>query len=338
VHLSRRKLSRMESAMTEHSTFMASARRTIDIEYRAVGELSQRIGPSFAMACERLLKCTGRIIVTGMGKSGHIASKIAATLSSTGSPAFFVHPAEASHGDLGMITDKDVVLALSYSGTTSEIMAILPMLKRQGIPLISMTGAPDSPVAQASDIHIDASVREEACPLGQAPTSSTTVALVLGDAIAMALLEARGFTLEEFAFSHPGGRLGRRLLLKVKDIMHSGPSIPCVSPDTLLRDALLEMTRKGLGMTTVVDASGTLCGVFTDGDLRRTLDSGHNIRETLIRDVMSAGGKKVRENALATEAVRIMQEKSIYSLIVVDDADVLRGVIRMHDLLQANVV
>ena len=335
MHLSRRKLSRMESAMTEHSIFMASARRTIDIEYRAVGELSQRIGPSFAMACERLLDCTGRIIVTGMGKSGHIASKIAATLSSTGSPAFFVHPAEASHGDLGMITDKDVVLALSYSGTTS---ASLPMLKRQGIPLISMTGAPDSPVAQASDIHIDASVREEACPLGQAPTTSTTVALVLGDAIAMALLEARGFTLEEFAFSHPGGRLGRRLLLKVKDIMHSGASIPCVSPDTLLLDALLEMTRKGLGMTTVVDETGTLCGVFTDGDLRRTLDSGHNIRETLIGDVMSAGGKKVRENALATEAVRIMQEKSIYSLIVVDDADVLRGVIRMHDLLQANVV
>lgn len=324
--------------MTEHSTFIASARRTIDIEHRAVGELSGRIGPSFNMACERLLNCAGRIIVTGMGKSGHVASKIAATLSSTGSPAFFVHPAEASHGDLGMITDKDVVLALSYSGTTNEIMAILPMLKRQGIPLIAMTGAPDSPIAQASDIHIDASVREEACPLGQAPTSSTTVALVLGDAIAMALLEARGFTLEEFAFSHPGGRLGRRLLLKVRDIMHSGAAIPSVSPDTLLRDALLEMTRKGLGMTTVVDSSGALCGVFTDGDLRRTLDSGHNIRTTLIRDVMSAGGKKVSENALATEAVRIMQEKSIYSLIVVDDAGALRGVIRMHDLLQANVV
>lgn len=324
--------------MTEHSTYIASARRTIDIEHRAVGELSERLGTSFTMACERLLNCAGRIIVTGMGKSGHIASKIAATLSSTGSPAFFVHPAEASHGDLGMITDKDVVLALSYSGTTSEIMAILPMLKRQGIPLIAMTGAPDSPIAQASDIHIDASVREEACPLGQAPTTSTTVALVLGDAIAMALLEARGFTLEEFAFSHPGGRLGRRLLLKVKDIMHSGAAIPTVSPDTLLRDALLEMTRKGLGMTTVVDSSGTLCGVFTDGDLRRTLDSGHNIRETPIRDVMSTGGKKIRENALATEAARIMQEKSIYSLIVVDDADALRGVIRMHDLLQANVV
>jgi len=328
----------MESAMTKHDTFIASAHRTIDIEHRAIGELSQRIGPSFAMACERLLNCAGRIIVTGMGKSGHIASKIAATLSSTGSPAFFVHPAEASHGDLGMITDKDVVLALSYSGTTSEILAILPMLKRKGIPLISMTGAPDSSIAQNSDIHIDASVREEACPLGQAPTTSTTVALVLGDAIAMALLEARGFTLEEFAFSHPGGRLGRRLLLKVKDIMHTDSAIPAVGPDTQLSDALLEITRKGLGMTTVLDESGNLCGVFTDGDLRRTLDSGRNIRETLIRDVMSTGGRKVRENALATEAVRIMQEYSIYSLIVVDDAGALRGVIRMHDLLQANVV
>jgi len=324
--------------MTEQCPFITSARRTIDIEHRAIGELSQRLGASFTEACERLLNCSGRIIVTGMGKSGHIASKIAATLSSTGSPAFFVHPAEASHGDLGMITDKDVVLALSYSGTTSEIMAIVPMLKRQGIVLISMTGAADSPIAQASDIHIDASVREEACPLGQAPTTSTTVALVLGDAIAMALLEARGFTLEEFAFSHPGGRLGRRLLLKVRDLMHSGPRIPQVSPDTLLSDALLEITHKGLGMTTVVDASGTLCGVFTDGDLRRTLDSGRNIRETLISQVMSSGGKKVRENALATEAVRIMQENSIYSLIVVDDDGALRGVIRMHDLLQANVV
>jgi len=237
-----------------------------------------------------------------------------------------------------MITDNDVVLALSYSGSTSEILAILPMLKRKGIPLISMTGSPESSIAQLSDIHIDASVREEACPLGQAPTTSTTVALVLGDAIAMALLEARGFTLEEFAFSHPGGRLGRRLLLKVKDIMHTGAGIPAVSPDTLLSDALLEITRKGLGMTTVVDAAGNLCGVFTDGDLRRTLDSGRNIRETHVRDVMSSGGKKVREHALATEAVRIMQENSIYSLIVVDDAGALRGVIRMHDLLQANVV
>lgn len=324
--------------MTEHNEFINSARRTIEIEYRAVGELTQRLDTSFAVACERLLNCKGRIIVIGMGKSGHIATKIAATLSSTGSPAFFVHPAEASHGDLGMITDNDVVLALSYSGTTSEILAILPMLKRKGIPLISMTGAPDSAIAQSSDVHIDASVREEACPLGQAPTTSTTVALVLGDAIAMALLEARGFTLEEFAFSHPGGRLGRRLLLKVKDIMHSGEAIPQVSPETLLSDALLEITRKGLGMTTVVNAEGSLCGVFTDGDLRRTLDSGRNIRETAIKDVMSGGGKKVRENALASEAVKIMQDQRIYSLIVVDDAEGLRGVIRMHDLLQANVV
>jgi arabinose-5-phosphate isomerase len=324
--------------MTNHNSFITSALRTIDIEHRAIGQLSQRMGPAFAMACERLLNCSGRIIVTGMGKSGHIASKIAATLSSTGSPAFFVHPAEASHGDLGMIMQNDVVLALSNSGTTSEILAILPMIKRKGITLISMTGAPQSPIAQISDFHIDASVTEEACPLGQAPTSSTTVALVLGDAIAMALLEARGFTLEEFAFSHPGGRLGRRLLLKVKDIMHEGDAIPRVQPDTLLRDALLEITRKGLGMTTVVNASGALCGVFTDGDLRRTLDSGRNIRETPVGSVMSSGGKKVKENALATEAVRIMQENSIYTLIVVDESDALRGVIRMHDLLQANVV
>ncbi len=324
--------------MTDQNRFIASALRTIDIEHRAIGELSQRLGAEFALACERMLHCRGRIIVTGMGKSGHIASKIAATLSSTGSPAFFVHPAEASHGDLGMITDQDVVLALSNSGTTSEILAILPILKRKGIPLISMTGAPQSPIAQTADIHIDASVKEEACPLGQAPTSSTTVALVLGDAIAMALLEARGFTLEEFAFSHPGGRLGRRLLLKVKDIMHEGDAIPRVHPDALLSDALLEITRKGLGMTTVVDPAGALCGVFTDGDLRRTLDSGRNIRETRIGSVMSSGGKKVKESALATEAVRIMQENSIYTLIVVDENESLRGVIRMHDLLQANVV
>jgi arabinose-5-phosphate isomerase len=250
-----------------------------------------------------------------------------------------VHPAEASHGDLGMITDKDVVLALSYSGTTSEIMAILPMLKRQGIPLIAMTGAPDSPIAQASDIHIDASVREEACPAGPGTHHQHDSSAGTGGTPSRWLCWRRaGSHWKSFAFSHPGGRLGRRLLLKVKDIMHSGAAIPTVSPDTLLRDALLEMTRKGLGMTTVVDSAGTLCGVFTDGDLRRTLDSGHNIRETPIRDVMSTGGKKIRENALATEAVRIMQEKSIYSLIVVDDADALRGVIRMHDLLQANVV
>lgn len=324
--------------MTDSDILINSARRTIEIEHRAIGELLPRIGSTFIQACEILLTCEGRIIVTGMGKSGHIARKIAATLSSTGSPAIFVHPGEASHGDLGMITEKDVVVALSNSGTTSEILTILPVLKRKGIPLISMTGDSHSMLAQTATVHLDASVSEEACPLGLAPTTSTTVALVLGDALAMALLEAKGFTREEFAFSHPGGRLGRRLLLKVKDVMHSDAAIPMVSPGTVLSDALLEITRKGLGMTTVVDTNGTLCGVFTDGDLRRTLDSGKDIHKTLISDVMSVRSKKVRENALATEAVHMMQENSIYTLIVVDDQDALKGVIRMHDLLLANVV
>jgi arabinose-5-phosphate isomerase len=324
--------------MTDSSILINSARRTIEIEHRAIAELPQRIDSSFVQACEILLACEGRIIVTGMGKSGHIARKIAATLSSTGSPAIFVHPGEASHGDLGMITEKDVVVALSNSGTTSEILTILPVLKRKGIALISMTGDSRSMLAQTATVHLDASVSEEACPLGLAPTTSTTVALVLGDALAMALLEAKGFTREEFAFSHPGGRLGRRLLLKVKDVMHSEAAIPMVAPTMVLSDALLEITRKGLGMTTVVDTNGALCGVFTDGDLRRTLDSGKDIRKTPISDVMSVRSKKVRENALATEAVHMMQENSIYTLIVVDEQDALKGVIRMHDLLLANVV
>lgn len=324
--------------MTNKDTLINSARRTIAIEHNAIGALGNRIDETFTRACELMLACTGRIIVMGMGKSGHIARKIAATLSSTGAPAFFVHPGEASHGDLGMITDNDVVLALSYSGTTGEILMLLPLLKRKGIAFIGMTGNSSSPVAQAATVHLDASVSEEACPLGQAPTASTTTALVLGDALAMALLEARGFTQEDFAFSHPGGRLGRRLLLKVKDVMHSGAAIPKVTPDTPLGSALLEISNKGLGMTTVVDANDTLCGVFTDGDLRRTLDSGLDIRTTPIREVMSVRSKKIRENALATEAVHMMQENRIYTLIVVDDTGTLQGVIRMHDLLQANVV
>jgi arabinose-5-phosphate isomerase len=324
--------------MIDEQVFLSSAMRTIATEHRAVGELLHRLNQDFARACQLLLDCKGRVVVTGMGKSGHIARKIAATLASTGSPAIFVHPAEASHGDLGMITDKDVMLALSFSGTTSEILTILPVLKRKGVPLISMTGDEHAAIAQMSTVHLDASVKEEACPLGLAPTTSTTVALVLGDALAMALLEARGFTREEFAFSHPGGRLGRRLLLKVKEIMHSGTAIPKVTPDTILSEALLEITRKGLGMTTVINPDGNLCGVFTDGDLRRTLDSGKDIHKTLIRNVMSTQCKKVRANALATEAVLMMQENSVYTLIVVDDKDMLEGVIRMHDLLQANVV
>ncbi|MDX1491194.1 MAG: KpsF/GutQ family sugar-phosphate isomerase [Pseudohongiellaceae bacterium] len=324
--------------MTTSNTYIDSALRTIDIEYKAIQQLRDRIDESFVEACETLLSCKGRIIVTGMGKSGHIARKIAATLSSTGSPSFFVHPAEASHGDLGMITESDVVLALSYSGTTSEIAAILSVLTRKGTPLIAMTGNAESLLAEAANIHIDVSVAEEACPLGQAPTSSTTAALVMGDAIAMALLEAKGFTQEDFAFSHPGGRLGRRLILKVQDIMHSGAAIPKVGSDTQLSAALIEMSSKGLGMTTVIDDTGKLCGVFTDGDLRRTLDSGLDVHNTPISKVMSTQNKKIRQSALATEAVHLMQEKSVYTLLVVDDDDELSGVIRMHDLLQANVV
>jgi arabinose-5-phosphate isomerase len=273
-----------------------------------------------------------------MGKSGHIARKIAATLASTGTPALYVHPGEASHGDLGMIIDSDVVMVLSYSGGTEELVTLLPVLKRKGIPLISMTGDPQSVLARAADVNLDASVLEEACPLGLAPTSSTTVALVLGDAMAMALMEARGFTHEDFAVSHPGGRLGRRLLVKVSDIMHSGEEIPSVAVNTRLSGALLEMTSKGFGMTTVVDENGSLCGVFTDGDLRRTIDAGKDIQKTLIGTVMSKNYKSIVDGVLAVEAARLMQENSIYSLVVLNTEGNLVGIIKMHDLLQANVV
>ncbi|MAY56792.1 MAG: D-arabinose 5-phosphate isomerase [Gammaproteobacteria bacterium] len=324
--------------MADPQSLIDSALRTIRIEHDAIAALLPRVDESFARACQIMLDCEGRIVVTGMGKSGHIARKIAATLSSTGTPAMFVHPAEASHGDLGMITGKDVLLALSNSGTTEELVNILPLIKRKGVPFISMTGNPHSSMATTATVNIDASVTKEACPLGQAPTASTTVALVLGDALAMALLEAKGFTEEDFAFSHPGGRLGRRLLLKVRDIMHSGDSIPRVKAGTLLKDALFEISSKGLGMTTVVDDSGRLQGVFTDGDLRRTLDAGKDITRTLITDVMSVNGKTVSVDAMATEAARLMEENRIYTLVVLDDNQQLSGIIRMHDLLQANVV
>jgi len=330
-------------SLTEESAIdnplIRSALRTIRIEQEAIAALPARIDAGFEAACRLLLGCQGRIVVTGMGKSGHIGRKIAATLSSTGSPAMFVHPAEASHGDLGMITDKDVVMALSNSGSTTEILAILPLLKRKGVPLITLTGDPGSEMAINADVNLDVSVREEACPLGQAPTASTTVTLVVGDALAMALLEARGFTREDFAFSHPGGRLGRRLLLKVRDIMHSGASIPAVRTGTRLGEALYEISNKGLGMTTVVDNEDRLLGVFTDGDLRRTLDAGLDVHSTPINDVMSRNSKSVAESALATEAARIMQDNSIYTLVVTDSGTgTMCGVIRMHDLLRANVV
>ncbi|MCB1670125.1 MAG: KpsF/GutQ family sugar-phosphate isomerase [Gammaproteobacteria bacterium] len=324
--------------MNPTSQFLASARRTIEIEFREVKSLLGRLDGEFERACHLLLNCRGRVVVTGMGKSGHIARKIAATLASTGTPAMFIHPGEASHGDLGMITDSDLVIALSNSGTTDELMTLLPVLKRRAIPLVSMTGNPASPLAKAAEVRLDVGVSEEACPLGLAPTSSTTVALVLGDALAMALLEARGFTSEDFAVSHPGGRLGRRLLLKVSDIMHSGENIPRVPVHTALSDALLEITRKGFGLTTVSDEQGQLCGVFSDGDLRRAIDSGKDIKSTRIETVMSRNYKHITENALAAEAAKLMQDNGVYALLVKDEQGQLTGIVKMHDLLQANVV
>ncbi len=325
--------------MTGDSAFnyTASAQRTIRMEADAVAALEQRIGADFERAVELLLQTRGRVIVTGMGKSGHIASKIAATLASTGTPAFFVHPAEASHGDMGMITGDDSVIALSNSGAVAEVVTLLPLLKRLGTPLVSMTGNADSTLARASDAHLDTGVETEACPLDLAPTSSTTTALVMGDALAIALLEARGFTAEDFAFSHPGGTLGRKLLLKVADIMRSGDEIPAVAPDTLLSDALLEISSKGLGMTTVVDGQGALIGVFTDGDLRRALDQRIDINETPIGKLMSRGAKTVHAEMLAAEAMRIMEENEITSLVVIDEQQKIAGVIHLMHLLHAGL-
>jgi arabinose-5-phosphate isomerase len=319
-------------------SLIATARSTIQLQRDSVAALHERIGPSFVHACQLILASKGRVVVMGMGKSGHIANKIAATLSSTGTPAYFVHPAEASHGDIGMVTRDDVVLALSNSGTTPEVLALLPILKRKGVALIALTGNPSSELATAATVNIDVSVEREACPLGLAPTTSTTAALVMGDAVAMALLEARGFTAEDFAFSHPGGNLGRRLLLKVADIMHRGATIPCVANTTPISKALLEITAKKLGMTTVVDYQGTICGVFTDGDLRRVLDRGLDIHATSVSDVMTGQFKSIMPGALASEAARIMQDYAVYSLVVMADGGELAGIITMHDLLQANVV
>ncbi|ERS09664.1 D-arabinose 5-phosphate isomerase [Marinobacter sp. EN3] len=329
--------------MTESNTFNTqdfcnSALRAIRIEREAIEALESRINDDFSRACEVIMACKGRVVVTGMGKSGHIGNKIAATLASTGTPAFFVHPGEASHGDLGMITPQDVVIAISNSGSTSEVVTILPLIKRMGAPLISMTGKPDSVLAQEAVANLDVSVAIEACPLGLAPTSSTTATLVMGDALAVALLEARGFSAEDFAFSHPGGSLGRRLLLRVSDIMHTGDQIPQVAEGTTLSGALLEITRKGLGMTTVVNAAGTLTGIFTDGDLRRTLDKSVDVHTTPIQDVMTRNGKTIRADHLAAEALNIMEEMKINALPVTDANGTLVGAINMHDLLRAGVI
>jgi arabinose-5-phosphate isomerase len=313
-----------------------SARRTIRMEAAAVAALEARIGGDFQRACDLFLATRGRVIVTGMGKSGHIATKIAATFASTGTPSFFVHPAEAGHGDMGMITGDDSVLALSNSGTTDEVVMLLPLLKRLGTPLVSMTGNPASVLAKAADAHIDTSVATEACPLDLAPTSSTTAALVMGDALAIALLEARGFSAEDFAFSHPKGALGRKLLLKVEDVMRSGDDVPRVGPGTPLARALLEISSKGLGMTTVVDGGG-LVGVFTDGDLRRALDARIDINATPIGELMSRHARTVPEGSLAAEALRIMEEQKISALVVVDDSGAVSGVVHLLGLLQAGI-
>jgi arabinose-5-phosphate isomerase len=324
--------------MSQSSQLIDTAQRTIRLEIEAVEQLRSRIDENFVRACELILACKGRVVVVGMGKSGHIGNKIAATLASTGTTAFFVHPAEASHGDMGMITRDDVVLALSNSGTTNEIVTLLPLIKRLGITLISMTGNPSSVLAQAAEVNLDASVAIEACPLNLAPTSSTTASLVLGDALAIALLEARGFTAEDFAFSHPGGALGRRLLLKVEHVMHSGERLPQVARGTSLRDALLEMTQKGLGMTVVLEDDGRLAGIFTDGDLRRTLDRGIDVRQASIDQVMTVHGKTASADMLAAEALKIMEDHKINSLVVVDAADKPVGALNMHDLLRAGVM
>jgi len=309
----------------------------VETEAAAIAALSAKIDRHFSLACHYMLHCRGRIVVIGMGKSGHIGGKIAATLASTGSPAFFVHPGEASHGDMGMITPQDVVLALSNSGETGEILTILPLIKRLGAPLISLTGRPISTLARESDVHIDVSVEKEACPLGLAPTSSTTAALVMGDAMAVALLEARGFTAEDFALSHPGGSLGRRLLLHVGDIMHTGDALPTVQSDASLYQALQVMSDKGLGMTAVL-AGGRLAGVFTDGDLRRTLDKPIDIHAVRVSEVMTRNCKTAPPEMLAAKALQMMDELKINGLLVVDRTDKLVGAFNMHDLLRAGVM
>ncbi len=310
----------------------------VQVEAQAVADLALQINANFVAACKRLFECKGRIVVTGVGKSGHIGGKIAATLASTGTPAFFVHAGEASHGDLGMITAHDVVLALSNSGETQEIIAILPLIKRLGVPLIALTGNPESTLANFATVHLNVGVAQEACPLGLAPTSSATAALVMGDALAVSLLEARGFTRTDFAFSHPGGRLGRRLLLQVSDIMHTGVDIPTVLLDTVVSEAVLEMTAKKLGMTAIVDEKGCLQGIFTDGDLRRLLGKNLSLPNCPISDVMTRHCCVIEENCLAAEAMQVMQEKKINALCVVNKQNQVCGALNMHDLVRAGIV
>ena len=313
-------------------------RAVIRTEATAVSELEERVDENFARACQLLLACTGRTVVIGMGKSGHIGSKIAATLASTGTPAFFVHPGEASHGDMGMITKHDVVIALSNSGETDELLTLLPVIKRLNVPLIALTGKTDSTLAKAATVTINVGVREEACPLGLAPTSSTSAALAMGDALAIALLEHRGFSADDFARAHPGGALGRRLLLHVNDIMHTGKDIPMVHESTLLKDALVEMTRKGLGTTAVVDDQDHVLGIFTDGDVRRALDAGVDVHGTRMGNIMTRACKTIGRDHLAAEALAVMEQNKINALLVTDSENRLIGILNMHNLLRARVL
>ncbi|ARD40269.1 arabinose-5-phosphate isomerase KdsD [Edwardsiella ictaluri] len=317
--------------------FQQAGKDVLRIEREGLAHLDLFINQDFSRACDAMLRCRGKVVVMGMGKSGHIGRKIAATLASTGTSAFFVHPGEASHGDLGMVEQRDVVLAISNSGESQEIQALIPVLKRQNVTLICMTNNPDSAMGRAADIHLCIRVPQEACPLGLAPTTSTTATLVMGDALAVALLQARGFTAEDFALSHPGGALGRKLLLRVSDIMHSGDEVPMVSPTASLRDALLEITRKNLGLTVICGPDAHIDGIFTDGDLRRIFDMGINLNNAKIADVMTRGGIRIRPTALAVDALNLMQERHITSLLVAEN-DRLIGVVHMHDMLRAGVV
>lgn len=318
--------------------FIRAGQRVIQVEQTALDHLKPHIDASFQRACALMLAATGRIVVTGMGKSGHIGNKIAATLASTGTPAFYVHPGEASHGDLGMITPQDVVIAISNSGETGEVLTIVPLIKRMQARLIAITANGDSTLAQAADVSLEIGKAEEACPLGLAPTSSTTATLVLGDALAVAILEARGFTAEDFALSHPGGALGRKLLLRVEDVMHKGEQVPVAKAGTLIVDALMEITKKGLGMTAVTDDNGTLKGLYTDGDLRRNLDQRIDIHHTTLEKVINTQCTTVAPTILAAEALAIMQEKKINGVIVVDKENRPVGALNMHDLLRAGVM
>jgi len=327
------------AASAHEFDFAASGRRVLEVETRGLAAIGERIDGAFSDACRRILACEGRVVCTGMGKSGHVARKIAATLASTGTPAFYVHPGEAGHGDLGMITDADVVLALSYSGETDEILTLLPVFKRQGNAIIAMTGRAGSTLATAADVHLDIGIPAEACPLDLAPTTSTTAALALGDALAVALLEARGFTADDFARSHPAGALGRRLLLHITDVMHAGEEVPRVRAEASLSEALVEMSRKRLGMTAVVDDEGRMLGLFTDGDLRRTLDDeALDLRATRIGEVMTRTPKCIGSDALAVEAARMMEAHKINALLVLDEEQRVVGALNIHDLLRARVV